>query len=319
MQYPDFYQAHIEDVISRYNAARAQIQNSASFCFFTDIHLNMNALSTVPMIKEIGRATDVKTVICGGDFPTAFGSENQCIYSLGNALDYIADVKENMNLYIARGNHDATIVDSREHFVEHVMPYDQVQPLFAACNSPADGAVNGRMYLYADDPATKTRYIILDTSEYHLIPDIDPKERHGITQEQLRWLQEEALHFDDGEGWSVVIAGHIPCCDQMPSCCQFPGLNEILQDFKNKTGAFSNTKAELVMYLCGHNHTDAHAYENGVLHVSTSCDAYYKDGGLTRMVGTENESIVDLFLVDKDEKNVKVFRIGAGKDREFSY
>lgn len=86
----------------------------------------MNALSSVPMIKEIGKATDVKTVICGGDFPTAFGSENQCIFSLGNALDYIADVKENMNLYIARGNHDATIVDSREHFVEHVMPYEDV-------------------------------------------------------------------------------------------------------------------------------------------------------------------------------------------------
>lgn len=319
MKYPDFYQAHIEDVISRYNAARAQIQNSASFFFFTDIHLNMNALSSVPMIKEIGKATDVKTVICGGDFPTAFGSENQCIFSLENALDYIADVKENMNLYIARGNHDATIMDSREHFVEHVMPYEDVQPLFAAHNSHTPGAVEGRLYLYADDPATKTRYIILDTSEYHLIPDINPKDRHGMTRQQLDWLREEALHFDNGEGWSVVIAGHIPCCDQMPSCCQFPGLNEILRDFKNKTGAFSHTKAELVMYLCGHNHTDAHAYESGVLHVSTSCDAYYKDGGLTRMVGTENESLFDLFLVDKDKKTVQVFRVGAGSDRQFSY
>jgi hypothetical protein len=50
-----------------------------------------------------------------------------------------------------------------------------------------------------------------------------------------------------------------------------------------------------------------------------SCDAYYKDGGLTRMVGTENESLFDLFLVDKDRKTVQVFRVGAGNDRTFSY
>ena len=319
MKYPNFYSNHIESVICRYNEARNQIKNAAAFIFFTDIHLNMNALSSVPMIKRIGQATDVKTVLCGGDFPTAFGSENQCIFSLENALCYISDVKETMNLYVARGNHDATIVDSREHFVEHVIPYEVVQPLFAACNSPANGAVKDRLYLYADDPVTKTRYVILDTSEYHLIPDADPKDRHGMTKEQLHWLQNTALHFNDGEGWSVVIMGHIPCCNQIPSHCDFPGLNEILRDFKNKTGAFFSSKAELVMYLCGHNHTDAHAYESGVLHVSTSCDAYYKDGGLTRMVGTENESLFDLFLIDKDKKTIQVFRVGAGSDRQFTY
>ena len=47
-----------------------------------------------------------------------------------------------------------------------------------------------------------------------------------------------------------------------------------------------------------------------------SCDAYYKDGGLTRMVGTENESLFDLFL---DRKTVQVFRVGAGEDRAFTY
>jgi hypothetical protein len=37
------------------------------------------------------------------------------------------------------------------------------------------------------------------------------------------------------------------------------------------------------------------------------------------MVGTENESLFDLFLVDKDKKTVQVFRVGAGSDRTFSY
>lgn len=319
MEYPSFYEPHIKDVIHRYNKARSQIKNSASFFFFTDIHLNMNALSSVPMIKEIGQATDVKTVLCGGDFPTAFGSKNQCIFSLENALQYIADVKDTMQLYIARGNHDATIVDSREHFVERVMPYEVVQPLIAGCNSPSAGAVEGRLYLYADDPATKTRYVILDTSEYHLIPDINPTDRHGMTQQQLRWLQDTALQFEDSAGWSVIVMGHIPCCNQIPSYCDFPELNKILEAFKNKTGVFSGNQAELVMYLSGHNHADCSAYENGVLHVSTSCDACYKDGGLTRMVGTENESIVDLFLIDKDKKVVNIFRIGAGEDRMLRY
>jgi hypothetical protein len=37
MEYPKFFEAHIQDVIDRYNAARASVKNAASFVFITDI------------------------------------------------------------------------------------------------------------------------------------------------------------------------------------------------------------------------------------------------------------------------------------------
>ena len=71
--------------------------------------------------------------------------------------------------------------------------------------------------------------------------------------------------------------------------------------------------------MCGHNHQDREGTFDGVVHVSTSCDAYCRDDGMPRPVGRVENALIDLFLVDKDKKTVQVFRIGAGKDRVLAY
>lgn len=323
-EYPKFYDTHIADVIRRYNQARAQIVNSASFLFVTDMHIHMNGRASVPLIRQIGDQTDVETVLCGGDFCWAWGSKAECVSQFEDAFAYLDPIKDGMKLYIARGNHDATVRNSWEDDGGYTMPYDHVQSYFAAHNSPVCGAVEGKLYFYADNPLSKIRYVILDTSEVHLGEDCSWGVKTGMQPEQLRWLCDTALRFREGGGWSVVVMGHIPCCEEIPGYSgELEPLAQVLEAFKNKTrceyGDFSDSEAEMMLYLCGHNHKDRHAVSSGVLHVSTGCDAYCKDDGMPRPVGTVDNTLFDLFLVDKDKKTVQIFRVGAGKNRNFDY
>ncbi len=323
MEYPSFFEEHITQVIRRYNDARSQITNATSFVFITDVHIHLNGRASVPLIREIGEQTDVKTVLCGGDLCWAWGSKAECHFDFEASLVYLDPIRETMDLYMARGNHDATVRNSLKDDRGYTMSYEQVQRRFAAHTTPAKGAVEGKLYFYTDDPATRTRFVVLDTSEHHLSQEHGWGVLTGMELEQLQWFCDTALRLDE-EDWSVVVMGHIPCAAQMRgSCAELQPLSEILEAFKNKTkceyGDFRDAKAELIMYLCGHNHQDRDAVSGGVLHISTGCDAYCKDDGMDRPVGMVDNTLFDLFLVDQDKRTVQVFRIGAGKDRAFSY
>lgn len=324
MEYPESFQTYIDQVIEKYNTARAQITNAAAFVFITDIHIHLNGRASVPLIQKLCMETGVKTVLCGGDFCWAWGSKAECINQFEDSFSYLSPLRKTMDLYIARGNHDATVRNSWEDDRGYTMPYEQVQQYFAEHNSPAKGAVEGKLYFYADDPATKTRYVVLDTSEHHLPQEHGWGVLTGMEPDQIHWLCDKALSFDNGEGWSVVVMGHIPCSKELPGYgVELQPLSQILEAFKNKTpceyGDFSENKAELIMYLCGHSHKDRDAVSGGVLHISTGCDAYCKDDDMPRPVGVIENTLFDLFLVDQDKRTVQAFRIGAGNDRVLTY
>lgn len=325
MYFPKYYNAHVDAVIEAYRQARGQVKNGAGFVFLTDVHIARNSRYSVPLIHYIKERTDIRDVLCGGDFVWAFGSKNLCREQLTISLEYMDALREDMNVYIARGNHDATIRKSWDENVGYTMPYEQVQAAFAAHNSPATCAPEGKLYFYVDDVQEKIRYVVLDTSEVHLGEDAAWGVRCGMLEQQLHWLCDAALEFEDGEGWSVVVMGHIPCCDKMPGSApeELRPLREILVAFKNKRccqyGDFRDSKAELVMYLAGHNHRDRHEISDGVLHVSTGCDSYCVDDDMPRDVGTTSTVLFDLFLLDKYQKTVQTFRVGAGKNRNMKY
>lgn len=323
MEYPHFFGEHLHQVIQAYNAAKAKIRNHASFLFITDVHIHLNGRASVPLILEIGAATDVDTVLCGGDHCWAYGSKAQCIADFKDSLCYMDPIRESMKLFHARGNHDATVRSSAELDTGYTMPYDQVQKLFDEHTSNPSGRVKGKLYYYSDDHKAKLRYVIVDTSELHMDEDCAWGVVYGISDAQLRWLCDCALQLPD-RAWAVVVLGHVPCTPQLHSYHEkVEDLRLVLEAFACKSeckfGDFSAAKGELIAYLCGHSHKDRAAFENGVLHISTGCDSYCKDDDLPRGVGTIDNTLFDLFLVDKDQKSIQVFRIGAGKDRQFKY
>ena len=323
MEYPKFFEAHIQDVIDRYNAARASVKNAASFVFITDVHIHLNGRASVPLILRIGESTDVKTVVCGGDHCWAFGSKAQCVADFSDSLQYMDPIRDDMMLYHVRGNHDATVRSTWELDTGYTMPYDQVQKLFSDHSTKADFYEPGKLYGYVDDAKAKVRFVILDTTEHHLGEDAAWGVQYGMSREQLSWICDRALRLP-GKEWAVAVFGHVPCVKELTSSyAEYENLRLVLETFKNKGKCefadFTNADGDLIACICGHNHQDRAACVNGVLHISTGCDAYCKDDDLSRDVGRVENTLFDLFLVDKDERSIQVFRIGAGQDRALHY
>lgn len=322
-EYPLFYEGHIQGVIAAYKEAKAKASDAVGFVFITDIHIHLNGRASVPLLLKIGRETDVETVLCGGDHCWAFGSKAQCLTDFSDSLNYMDPLLKNMKLYHARGNHDCTIQSSFELTTGYTMPYEQVQQIFAVHSTPANGCVPGKLYYYADDAENKIRYIIVDTTENHLDENSSWGVENGMNEDQLEWLAEVALQLP-GADWAAVTMGHVPCADELlHGKCNLDSLRLILEAFKNKTSCayadFTKAKGELVAYLCGHTHRDASAVTGGLLHINTGCDAYCKDDGIVRDVGRIDNTLFDLFLLDRSAKTLRAFRVGAGKDRLFHY
>jgi len=321
--YPAFFEAHVRRGIEAYHTQKQQTEEGIGFFFITDIHIHLNGRASVPLILKIGNETGVDTVLCGGDHCWAFGSKAQCLKDFDDSLRYMDPIRDSMKLYHARGNHDCTIKSSFGLNTGYTLPYTVLQQTFQDHSTPADGAVEGKLYYYADDAKAMVRYIILDTSEPQLSEDTAWGVQETMEKEQLSWLAQTALQLP-GEEWTAIVMGHIPCCPEIPGYAA--GLNDlrlILEAFQHKTacayGDFQSAQGELAAYLCGHNHKDASVFFNGVLHISTGCDAYCKDDIWPRDVGCIQNTLFDLFLLDKKNKTLRTFRIGAGEDRVFSY
>lgn len=323
MEYPAFFEEHISSIAERFASAREIIANSVAFIFITDVHIHLNGRASVPLILELGKRTGVDTVLCGGDHTWAFGSKAQCLADFADSMAYMDPLRDSMKLYHARGNHDVTVRSSWELNTGYTMPFDQVQRLFMAHMTPPTGVVVGKLYYYTDDPRSKIRYIVLDTCEGQGDEDAAWGVDIAVTDGQLQWLCKDALQLP-GVDWSVVVMGHVPCVESIAGYHKsMDGIRVILEAFKAKKPCgyydFSRSAGELVAYICGHNHKDRSAVCNGVLHISTGCDSYCKDDDLPRDVGTINNTLFDLFLLNRSEKKLLAFRIGAGRDREFDY
>ena len=323
MDYPAFFEPNIRSVVEQYNAEQGLNADGCGFVFITDVHIHLNGRASVPLIQEIGRCTDIKTVLCGGDHCWAFGSKAQCLADFKDSLGYMDPIRDSMDLFHAKGNHDCTVRSSGDLDTGYTMPFDQVQRIFAEHSSAASGAIAGKTYYYHDDTAARLRYVVLDTCEFHDSEDTAWGIEIGMSDDQLFWLSNSALRLPD-ERWSVIVMGHVPCVPELPGFSdRLHDLASILEAFKVKSrckyGDFTASHGELVAYFCGHNHKDRHTVHNGVLHISTGCDAYCKDDDMSRNVGEPENTLFDLVRVDAVRHRLKLFRIGAGKNRDYLY
>ena len=92
-----------------------------------------------------------------------------------------------------------------------------------------------------------------------------------------------------------------------------------------KTTFTDNKSNEVICCINGHTHKDAHGItDNGILLISSQ-NAGIQDGEdengnpVSKTKGTETETAIDIFTIDRKIKKVFATRYGAGKDREFNY
>ena len=207
------------------------------------------------------------------------------------------------------------------------------------------------LYYYKNDEYSKTRYVFLDTND---TPDTINEDgtikypgqcNFKISQNQLDWLVNDALFFDE-EGWSVIFIGHsvFRNVDEVPigEGDSFEGIR-ILHDIFGayKQGAVCNVcygeneirqevnvdfskriRADIIAVFVGDHHLDAVDEYRGIKYILTANSVTYYTGAsyqVPRANGDKTEILFDIVTVDKKDRTIYVTRMGAGEDRIIKY
>lgn len=216
-------------------------------------------------------------------------------------------------------------------------------------------------FYYVEDKASRVRFIVLNSMWWSYATNSDGtslKNTNGFGAEQIKWLAEEALHFDH-EGWNVVFISHAPLCNERHSFLRDGGIvQEVLNAYKSKakvtttawnggtvssaqvdsiegnkvpamTFDFTNAKtADLVGWFSGHIHTDAFWPTDSFtgaampLQVVTITGDMAEDYYTTSPVGdiaSGTGHAIDFVTVNTETKAVNLTRCGGGSDRSYSY
>jgi len=322
----DYLNGKVTDIIEN-----CVIKSGSSFAFITDIHLEDNSGSSKSVLKYVMDNAPVPFIITGGDIPTAYSavSGNEKAEVLKDAQEWLEWVTYwgQDRVYQLRGNHDYVKPSRTDNKKYYNMQNGGVHQLVMSKFEMNVHAPNPEMnYYYFDDDNQKIRYVVIDGHTYNSSYPSDVVS--WVYQDQLQWIADALLSAD---GYSVVVISHETYNPTMT------GYSSNLEDVGNLVGAFkskgvfhktyyehgdvdadfTNSTAELVCFLSGHSHVDeSDVDDNGVLCISTTCDARYGSG---RTLGTITESAFDVFSIDTTDKTIKTVRIGAGLDRGWNY
>ena len=324
-----FVDNYIDDKIATINQ-NTQVETGGSFVYFTDLHWGDNAGNAGKLINYITERSSIEKTFFGGDIPQAYGSQATVEAAAVSYKNLAKSLK--YPVYGIHGNHDLTIRDSAEatsgYTSSQIFQYDTLM----RTNEVRVTGVQNKNYYYIDNPIQKIRYVVIDDWE-----GLDTTTFMGvkatISQEQLDWMLNKA--FTGVDGYTFVVFTHAPSDATMTA---YAPTNAVVQQLLiainnkaafaydangiNGTADFTATTNHVAIHICGHNHRDQNHVEQGVLSVSSMSDALYNDDPAytqKRTRNTINEQCVNIVSVDTTARTVKICRVGAGDDQEYSY
>ncbi len=302
-------------------------QKRLTYLTITDIHCEepeaWESISRqLTQIVELSRDCHPDFIYVGGDllrgrnpYPEIGSKQNNLSY-VRRMADILRDAAA--PVFFAFGNHD----DNAHHWEDDTRrnttcPIGDIitkREFCEICIDPLARVVHDTQnplscYYYYDIPGKKTRVVVLDTTDYPLTNQSDPRyaDRGGRTElrvsaRQITWLCEEALTVRE-EGWSYVILSHVPLSvDFMGAPTQVAAYGtwvwDILCALNNRTvyvrenapmtcgdgkefltvhADFSDFSSRVVLHHFGHVHFDAATMVDGIACVCTAnawCENY---------------------------------------------
>lgn len=228
----------------------------------------------------------------------------------------------------AYGNHDG-------NWKYHHVPEEEWASRFLIPQARKSSShfVYHKTYSYYDVERTKTRVIVLNTSDGNNTEK--SSNYYGMSDEQLSWFA-SALQLRQ-KGWNVIILTHF-CANKIGDWKGYPSHMEnsdifeaIMSGFKSKTRGrlrnvswdFStNQSSDIVANFCGDSHFDNEVKYNGVNRIITQgyggvSKSDVPEGG--RKWDRGSDMIIDIVVLKPKKKEFKMFRLGAGEDRFFTY
>lgn len=342
---PNYWQEYLNSKIEEIKKYQAENGgwNNTCFGFVTDLHYPNNSGNSGLILEEVLNKCDIENFFCGGDLINndQYYTKEKAIESIETFRDKYRKIQDKM--LVSLGNHDDNSITN--DFNRTIIDEQMYSYLFRYNNEEKFKKGRTGEYFYTDDTFNNIRYITLNCIDIPYI-DVDghPKytgqHNYWFREEQIKWFGNIALNVPDNT-WSVVVCTHVPLVKGMVGEDYLPGNGEhilgILEAFKNKTSYnainttnqdflvnakfdFTNKGGEVICCIYGHVHADNIKIVNGIVHVTTLNDSLNVwDTQPSKQRGTITEQALDVFSINKNTKKVKIFRIGAGEDREFNY
>lgn len=329
----------------------------ANIIFFSDSHTDFrnpvesldNAKRTIEFSNNSPVAFDA--VVNCGDAITPFEVRPK-EDAYGRFTPFFDEMKKSRSPVIyAMGNHD---LNDWGNYPQNVLDDNDFGKMFFDYAEEKYGIVRQKR---ADGNKSTWHYYDIESQKIRIVSvnmqDSDKKTANEegkvkfystfyVAQEQMQWLCDTALNFDDKEekDWGVIFAMHqIPESkhDEYPDageiliklCSAFNKGEKFSYEFKSEEFPFFNLdvkfdfskysscekKPHMICWLLGHNHEDKNRVIDGINLIWTlnnSASTCCSDARLARIIGTSTQNSFDIVNIDTRERKIRIFRYGAG-------
>lgn len=311
----------ISDELNKYDSC-------FKFAMVTDTHLDNSIPDTINNIKAVDKNVNFNCLLHMGDFMNGNIPRKYTKEILKEQVELFRDSISTKDFFPTEGNHDghwdytfynAQHIALDEDWYEATSFTEDIKRVSRQKNKP---------YFYADYPEYKVRIIVI-CSFYNegLDGKTKLKKVYGISSEQLKWLEETLSSLQ--KDWTVMFLSHVPpfpvFCDDVCKDNTRPNGNETMELIKSKSKEIGFSVA---CWFLGDYHGDLMGNFNSINFVITANETAYvpqlwnmPEGGYfpERSLNTDTEDLWDAVVLDKENRKIRIFRFGAGKDREISY
>ncbi len=340
--YPEYLKDEEKAAISLINGVKKD--NSVLLGFMTDIHFAPNDKHrfylnrTMTAYKNIAKNVGCELLLLGGDY-TNEGCKEYKTAAFREFRTYFDGIK-----YLpAHGNHDdgsiwdKYYIEKESNYDNHIPP-EEMYDLFYN-HLPDIGACvpNKGLYYYYDDKKQKIRYIVVNPCDVPYTRDENGKLKYeaqhdyAIGQEQVDWLVNEALKFDE-DGWGIILLSHILPFQNFTDTsrkrllflhyllkAQSEGGRYVYRstekDFElsvNVNFASREHRAEFLFALIGHEHTDYEIKWGKLNYILRANTVAYRANPL-RADGSAGQLLFDFVVVNREDRTADVIRVGCTK------
>ena len=309
---PDYFKDHL---VTKMKAIRENMmavgQAGETFVFITDIHWENNKKHSPALVRYLMENLNINLLLCGGDLINQ-GEREPMVEAMRECISKFSPMG-NVVMPCLFGNHDSNW-NNWDHQREYPERYLDRPEQYALFQKQAENLVtyisSDKWNFYFDVPATKTRFIGLDTGESGAFTKYS----------DLATCMAATL-----SGYHIVIFAHwLYHSGSKSTACG--NLESMIDAYNAKTTVtlgtdtfdFSSAAGSVILLLGGHIHDDLYWRTTaGVPVVLCDCDngTRSKNESYPYAAGTITEQAFDVFTLDYTTGDVKAVRIGRGADR----
>lgn len=316
-----------EPIVNSISEELGMYKECFSFAVVADSHLDNSLDDTLANIRAVDSKVPFDCAVHLGDFLNG-GFPRKIVKGLmAEQMELFCQCIGSGKFYPVRGNHDgfANLIKGGTDIRLDTDWYDATNFVDDYDNVTRDV---GKPYFCVDFPENKVRLIIINSFFYKEVNDDEVKgNQNGIDDEQFNWIADVAL--DVGEGWTVMAFSHdTPFAEFNDSACiDNPRINgNCVMELIKKASAEKGF--DFAAWFVGHFHGDYIGEINGLNFILVASETAYvptlwdmPEGGYypERVLGTDTEDLWDAVVLDKANRKVRLFRFGAGEDREIGY